>query len=151
MKLELSEEQQMIQAMAREFADSAIKPIAAEIDRHTYPREALADALKREAMASDAPQSVLANIELLRDPRTLVVATGQQAGFLGGPLYSLHKALSAVAQARDFAEKLQRPVVPVYWLAADDHDHGEIDIGFDIGHLPDCVEGRAGDRVGLQQ
>lgn len=101
--------------------------IAAEIDRHTYPRAALADALKREALASDAPQSVLANIELLRDPRTLVVATGQQAGFLGGPLYSLHKALSAVAQAREYSEELKRPVVPIFWLAADDHDHGEID------------------------
>jgi butyryl-CoA dehydrogenase len=40
MKLELSAEQQMIQAMAREFADSAIKPIAAEIDRDArFPHE----------------------------------------------------------------------------------------------------------------
>jgi len=40
MKLELSAEQQMIQAMAREFADSAIKPVAAEIDRDArFPHE----------------------------------------------------------------------------------------------------------------
>src|SRR5438128_5987443 len=40
MKLALSAEQQMIQAMAREFADSAIKPIAAEIDRDArFPHE----------------------------------------------------------------------------------------------------------------
>ncbi len=40
MKLELSEEQQMIQAMAREFAESAIRPIAAEIDREArFPHE----------------------------------------------------------------------------------------------------------------
>ena len=40
MKLELSAEQQMIQAMAREFAESAIRPIAAEIDREArFPHE----------------------------------------------------------------------------------------------------------------
>jgi butyryl-CoA dehydrogenase len=40
MKLELSEEQQMIQTMAREFAESAIRPIAAEIDREArFPHE----------------------------------------------------------------------------------------------------------------
>jgi butyryl-CoA dehydrogenase len=40
MKLELTAEQQMIQAMAREFADSAIKPVAAEIDRDArFPHE----------------------------------------------------------------------------------------------------------------
>jgi butyryl-CoA dehydrogenase len=40
MRLELTEEQQMIQAMAREFAESAIRPIAAEIDRAArFPHE----------------------------------------------------------------------------------------------------------------
>jgi butyryl-CoA dehydrogenase len=40
MRLELSDEQQMIQAMAREFAESAIRPIAAEIDREArFPHE----------------------------------------------------------------------------------------------------------------
>src|SRR5712692_2475047 len=40
MKLELTDEQQMIQAMAREFAETAIKPIASEIDREArFPHE----------------------------------------------------------------------------------------------------------------
>src|SRR5881628_3098833 len=40
MKLDPTEEQQMIQAMAREFAETAIKPIAAEIDREArFPTE----------------------------------------------------------------------------------------------------------------
>ena len=42
MKLELTEEQQMVQAMAREFAESEIKPIAGEIDREArYPHETI--------------------------------------------------------------------------------------------------------------
>src|SRR3989442_7521305 len=40
MKLDLTPEQQMIQEMAREFAETAIKPIAAEIDREArFPHE----------------------------------------------------------------------------------------------------------------
>jgi butyryl-CoA dehydrogenase len=40
MRLDLTDEQQMIQATVREFADSQIKPIAAEIDREArFPHE----------------------------------------------------------------------------------------------------------------
>ncbi len=40
MKLELSDEQRMIQAMAREFAEASVRPIAAEIDREArFPHE----------------------------------------------------------------------------------------------------------------
>jgi butyryl-CoA dehydrogenase len=42
MKLDLSDEQQMIQAMAREFAESVVRPIAAEIDREArFPHESV--------------------------------------------------------------------------------------------------------------
>ncbi|MBI1962295.1 MAG: acyl-CoA dehydrogenase family protein, partial [Candidatus Rokubacteria bacterium] len=40
MELDLTDEQRMIQAMAREFAETAIRPIAAEIDREArFPHE----------------------------------------------------------------------------------------------------------------
>jgi alkylation response protein AidB-like acyl-CoA dehydrogenase len=42
MKLDLTDEQQMVQAMAREFAESELKPIAGEIDREArYPHETI--------------------------------------------------------------------------------------------------------------
>jgi bacillithiol synthase len=64
-------------------------------------------------------------LERLRDPRTLVVTTGQQPGLLTGPLYTIHKALSAVALARICEARWQRPVVPVFWAAGGDHDFTE--------------------------
>ena len=40
MRLTLTDEQQMIQTMAREFAESEIKPIAEELDREErFPHE----------------------------------------------------------------------------------------------------------------
>ena len=55
----------------------------------------------------------------------VVISTGQQAALFGGPLYTLVKALSALA----FADVLERdtgiPVAPVFWAATDDADFEE--------------------------
>jgi bacillithiol biosynthesis cysteine-adding enzyme BshC len=63
--------------------------------------------------------------ERLADPRTAVVVTGQQPGFLGGPLYSLVKALAAVRWA-EAIERSGRPAVAVFWMATEDHDWAEV-------------------------
>ncbi len=55
----------------------------------------------------------------------LVVTTGQQPGLFTGPLYTIYKALSAVALARRVARERATPVVPVFWVAGDDHDFAE--------------------------
>ncbi len=55
----------------------------------------------------------------------LCVTTGQQPGLLTGPLYGVHKALTAVALARVLSERWGRDVVPVFWVAGDDHDFAE--------------------------
>ncbi|MBW3552317.1 MAG: bacillithiol biosynthesis cysteine-adding enzyme BshC [Gemmatimonadetes bacterium] len=54
-----------------------------------------------------------------------VVTTGQQPGLFGGPLYTVHKALSAIALARRLQELLDAPVLPLFWVASDDHDWEE--------------------------
>jgi len=64
-------------------------------------------------------------LDRLKDPSTLVVTTGQQPGLLTGPLYTIHKALSAVALARIGEARWNRPVVPVFWAAGGDHDFAE--------------------------
>jgi len=61
----------------------------------------------------------------LRAPGALAITTGQQPGLFTGPLYTVHKALSAVALARLLERRWNRPVVPVFWLAGDDHDFAE--------------------------
>ncbi|MFY0517021.1 bacillithiol biosynthesis cysteine-adding enzyme BshC [Lysinibacillus sp. UGB7] len=56
----------------------------------------------------------------------VAVVGGQQAGVLTGPLYSVHKAISVITLAKEQSEKLQRAVVPVFWIAGEDHDLEEI-------------------------
>ena len=56
----------------------------------------------------------------------IAVTTGQQAGLFTGPLYTVLKALSAAALAREMTEAGLGNVVPVFWVAGDDHDFAEI-------------------------
>jgi len=53
------------------------------------------------------------------------VTTGQQPGLFGGPLYTVHKILSAIHLAAALESELGRPVVPLFWVASDDHDWEE--------------------------
>ena len=64
-------------------------------------------------------------VERLRDPDVLVVTAGQQPGLFTGPLYTIYKALSAGALAKRLAARWETPVVPVFWVAGDDHDFAE--------------------------
>lgn len=55
----------------------------------------------------------------------IVVTTGQQPGLFGGPLYTLSKAIGAIAFADILQDALQIPVAPVFWAATDDADWRE--------------------------
>jgi len=55
-----------------------------------------------------------------------VVMTGQQPGLFGGPLLALYKGATAVALARRLELLLRRPVLPVFWIASEDHDWEEV-------------------------
>ncbi len=66
--------------------------------------------------------------EALRDMASgggYFVTTGQQPGLFGGALYSLYKALTAVQLARTLSAGLGRPVMPLFWVASEDHDWDE--------------------------
>lgn len=55
------------------------------------------------------------------------VTTGQQTGLFTGPLYTVVKALSAIRLAAELERQLARPVLALFWSAADDHDWDEVD------------------------
>ena len=63
---------------------------------------------------------------MLADPRTVVIATGQQAGAFGGPLFTLLKAVTAIQLAAKVSADHGVPAVPVFWVDAEDHDWEEV-------------------------
>lgn len=92
---------------------------------YTTNRTAVCDALARMNTAWGAGEKTLANIEVLRAADSVAVVTGQQIGLFTGPLYTIHKALTAVKiaaclNARGVA------AVPIFWMASEDHDWDEV-------------------------
>ncbi|MBI3932685.1 MAG: bacillithiol biosynthesis cysteine-adding enzyme BshC [Acidobacteria bacterium] len=89
------------------------------------PREALAAALVRQQEARGAAKAAT-RAALLAQDGTAAVVTGQQAVLFGGPLFVLYKALAVVELAETLEKRRGRPVVPVFWVASDDHDFAEV-------------------------
>lgn len=87
-------------------------------------RQSVADILEEQNKSWGASPETLKNISRLRSGANAVV-TGQQVIFLGGPLYSLFKALTAIRIASQ-ASRDGNSCVPIFWLATEDHDFEEI-------------------------
>lgn len=112
--------------------DESFRPLTqVPADRPDEPRggrERLLEAFEATCEHWDLPRAEATERSLarIRSPESAVVVTGQQPGFLGGPLLTLFKALTAVAAARKYEANTGRPCVPVFWVAGDDHDLDEI-------------------------
>ena len=107
----------------RDDAWRAVVAGAQAVPRAT-PR--LAEILRAQQLARQAPPEALDAAAAFADPRTVAVITGQQAGLFGGPLYTLHKAITAITLARRVSQEYGVRAVPVFWIDAEDHDWEEV-------------------------
>jgi bacillithiol synthase len=107
---------------------ASIDRLAQERTRVPSPqaRNKLCDVLLNYNCKLNAPAKAIANIERLRAPEALCVIGGQQAEFLGGPLFVLYKIATIIQTAAWMSDHLSVPVVPVFWSASEDHDFAEI-------------------------
>ena len=88
-------------------------------------RNAVCNALAAMNERWGAQDATVANINLLREPDTIAVVSGQQAGLFTGPLYTIYKALSAVKLAGCLTQRGTK-AVPVFWMASEDGDFAEV-------------------------
>ncbi|MBT2756118.1 bacillithiol biosynthesis cysteine-adding enzyme BshC [Mesobacillus foraminis] len=97
-----------------------------ELTRRKFYRQELADHIK--SFMSKFPHSaeIEKNIDKLRLDNSVAVIGGQQAGLLTGPLYSVHKVISIIKLAQQKERELGIPVVPIFWIAGEDHDYQEV-------------------------
>jgi bacillithiol synthase len=107
-----------------EFADDAKR--VAEISNRSFPRLEVAEHIESFMKRFPSSEAVIKSIDKLKTNNSLVVIGGQQAGILTGPLYSIHKVISIIKLAEQKEEQLGVPVVPVFWIAGEDHDFQEV-------------------------
>ncbi|MBI2186287.1 MAG: bacillithiol biosynthesis BshC, partial [Acidobacteria bacterium] len=140
---------------------SAWRDAIARAQRHPRERDVLADIIEAQQRRRGAPPDALDATARLRDPRTIAIVTGQQAGLFGGPLFTLLKALTAVRLAERVAAEHRVPAVAVFWIDAEDHDWDEVKAcgvldselnpaEIALGRLPRAGEGPVA-RVGLDE
>ena len=107
------------------FDDKALKQKADAFD-FSGDRSRTVEILEAFNKPFDLHQKALANLDRLNQEDALVIVTGQQLGIYGGPLYTVFKTISAIHLARRAEALLDRPVIPVFWLADEDHDYEEV-------------------------
>ena len=113
------------------FAGDPGKPDAwrgaiARAQEHPRQREQIVSILEAQQRVRGAPPEALAAAAQLRNPATVAILTGQQAGLFGGPLFTLLKAMTALRLAERVRAEQQTPAVAIFWIDAEDHDWDEV-------------------------
>lgn len=108
-----------------------------DLNKRTFQRKELADVLLKANRAWGASEETIHNIKRLELESSVAVIGGQQAGLLTGPLYTVNKIISIIQLARKQEKELGVPVVPVFWIAGEDHDFEEVNhvYMFQDGHM----------------
>jgi len=89
--------------------------------------EALHQSLTEQYTGYTLHESVTANLKSIADQHAVCVTTGHQLCILGGPAFMLYKIVSTIQLARSIQQQVNdKKVVPVFWLASEDHDREEI-------------------------
>ena len=89
-------------------------------------RDAIAGIVAAQQQRRGAPPEARAAAARLAQPNVVAIATGQQAGVFGGPLFTLLKAITALQLAKRASEELGVDAIPIFWVDAEDHDWEEI-------------------------
>ncbi|WP_026674384.1 bacillithiol biosynthesis cysteine-adding enzyme BshC [Alkalihalobacterium bogoriense] len=97
-----------------------------ELRNRKFERNKLADLLVDYHKKFTYHQKSLKQIEKLKDERSVLIVGGQQPGLLMGPLFTYYKALTVVQLAKQQEKELGVPVIPLFWVAGEDHDFDEI-------------------------
>ena len=88
---------------------------AKDIRQNDFMRNGVVEVLRRQNTIFGGDAATSRNLDRLRDGAAAVL-TGQQVGLLGGPAFSVYKALTAIRLANDLTAS-GTDAVPVFWLA----------------------------------
>jgi len=97
---------------------------AAEVRYDSAVRTKVVDRLRAQNRAFGGGEIVERNLDRLAG-NAVAAVTGHQLTLFSGPAYTFYKALTAVRLAAEMS-KAGIETVPVFWMAAEDHDLAEI-------------------------
>lgn len=113
------------------YSDTSFRERADYLKSNQYRTEQLSEVVRLYMAPFGISEKTETHLQDLANGAYVVVG-GQQAGILTGPLYSVYKAITVILLAKEQREKLGHPVVPLFWIAGEDHDLEEINHTFTI-------------------
>ena len=108
-----------------ENKESSYSERLTELSTRNYKRKQLVETVRSFMEPFGISPTAHKHLDELEEDAVTVIG-GQQAGILTGPLFSVHKAISVILLAKKQRLALGVPVVPVFWVAGEDHDINEI-------------------------
>lgn len=88
-------------------------------------RSVVHKALLEQYASFDLTEKESLHIELFSKENTCTITTGHQLMLLGGPMFFYTKIMDVIKLAQQTSTS-ETPVLPVFWMASEDHDYEEI-------------------------
>jgi bacillithiol biosynthesis cysteine-adding enzyme BshC len=100
-----------------------------------YPRKEIKNSIDNLAKESGVKKEVVfKNIEIVENRNTFFVAAGHQLNIMLGPAFYLTKIISLIQFTRHIQSQYpEYTFIPLFWLAAEDHDLKEISENYLFG------------------
>lgn len=108
-------------------------------------RETLVDVLRDQYKTQGLTEAQAHHLSSLLLPKAVTMTCGHQLILGGGPLF-VHSKIREVSVASTQWTRPERPVVPIFWMATEDHDVEEVRHILFNGKrytMPNAFEGRA--------
>jgi len=109
-------------------ANSVPHQISEKSDNFNFPRKSLVEVLLSQYRNIDCLSTKNKQlIQAINSPDTFTIITAHQPSLLTGPLYFIHKILSAIVTAESIQENIpDKTIIPLFIIGGEDHDFEEM-------------------------
>ncbi len=88
----------------------------------------------REQHGSELSPKQKDNLNALQADAGYTICSGHQLCLFGGPAYVIYKIISIISLAERMSRETSERIVPLFWMATEDHDIDEVDHCFLYGN-----------------
>jgi len=109
------------------YTDAYLEKLIQQQNYRNIDRTTLFNVLSAQYQGISLHPQQKQNLNALKDANTFTVTTGHQLCLFGGPWFVAYKILATVQYAKMLQNQSEQyKIVPVFWLASEDHDIAEI-------------------------
>ena len=111
-------------------------------------RKILCEVLEKQLENLQLSDKQKENLQALSQENVFTIVTGHQLNLFTGPAFFVYKILQTIKTTEFLNQNIQgKKFVPIFWMATEDHDFGEINHFKTQNHIY-SIDGKSGGAVG---